>query len=223
MIVAIDGPSASGKSTTAIALSRELDFLYIDTGAMYRAYTLMAIRLKIPLENEMAVSALKGQVKIELVNRPEGMLVMLNGEDVSKEIRKDYISKSVSIVSSYKQVREKMVELQRKMGDNQAVICEGRDIGTVVFPNADLKIFMTADIKERARRRQRDLLKLNINKELDEIERDLAKRDHLDSSREISPLKRAENAVLIDTTFMTFKEQVNFIKELILAKNEGKF
>jgi len=223
MIVAIDGPSASGKSTTAIALSRELDFLYIDTGAMYRAYTLMAIRLKIPLENEMAVSALKGQVKIELVNRPEGMLVMLNGEDVSKEIRKDYISKSVSIVSSYKQVREKMVELQRKMGDNQAVICEGRDIGTVVFPNADLKIFMTADIKERARRRQRDLLKLNINKELDEIERDLAKRDHLDSSREISPLKRAGNAVLIDTTFMTFKEQVNFIKELILAKNEGKF
>ena len=223
MIVAIDGPSASGKSTTAIALSRELDFLYIDTGAMYRAYTLMAIRLKIPLENEMAVSALKGQVKIELVNRPEGMLVLLNGEDVSKEIRKDYISKSVSIVSSYKQVREKMVELQRKMGDNQAVICEGRDIGTVVFPNADLKIFMTADIKERARRRQRDLLKLNINKELDEIERDLAKRDHLDSSREISPLKRAENAVLIDTTFMTFKEQVNFIKELILAKNEGKF
>jgi len=223
MIVAIDGPSASGKSTTAIALSRELDFLYIDTGAMYRAYTLMAIRLKIPLENEMAVSALKGQVKIELVNRPEGMLVLLNGEDVSKEIRKDYISKSVSIVSSYKQVREKMVELQRKMGDNQAVICEGRDIGTVVFPNADLKIFMTADIKERARRRQRDLLKLNINKELDEIERDLAKRDHLDSSREISPLKRAGNAVLIDTTFMTFKEQVNFIKELILAKNEGKF
>lgn len=221
--MAIDGPSASGKSTTAIALSRELDFLYIDTGAMYRAYTLMAIRLKIPLENEMAVSALKGQVKIELVNRPEGMLVLLNGEDVSKEIRKDYISKSVSIVSSYKQVREKMVELQRKMGDNQAVICEGRDIGTVVFPNADLKIFMTADIKERARRRQRDLLKLNINKELDEIERDLAKRDHLDSSREISPLKRAENAVLIDTTFMTFKEQVNFIKELILAKNEGKF
>ncbi|RKX66652.1 hypothetical protein DRP44_03610 [candidate division TA06 bacterium] len=105
----------------------------------------------------------------------------------------------------------------------QEVICEGRDIVTVVFANDDLKIFMTADMKERVRRRQRDLLTLNINKELDEIERDLAKRDHLDSSREISPLKRAENAVLIDTTFMTFKEQVNFIKELILAKNEGKF
>ncbi|NIA23675.1 MAG: (d)CMP kinase [Proteobacteria bacterium] len=223
MIVAVDGPSAAGKSTTVIALSRELNFLYIDTGAMYRAYTLMALRSEIPLEDESAISALRDKVEIELVNHPEGMVVLLNGEDVSKEIRMDYISKSVSIVSSYMHVREKMVELQREMGDNQAVICEGRDIGTVVFPNADLKIFLTADVKERARRRQRDLLKLNINKELDEIKRDLARRDQLDSSRKISPLKRAENAVLIDTTFMTFKEQVNFIKELILAKNEGKF
>ena len=223
MIVAIDGPSASGKSTTALALSKELGYLYIDTGAMYRAYTLMVLRSEVSLKDEKAVSDLGERTKIELVNGEESIKVLLNDTDVSQEIRMDYISKSVSIVSSYRRVRQKMVELQRKIGSSQSVICEGRDIGTVVFPNAGLKIFMTADVKERARRRQKDLLKLDINKMLDEIENDLSRRDYLDSSRDISPLKRADNAVLIDTTFMTFKEQVNFIKELILAKNEGKF
>ncbi len=223
MIIAIDGPSAAGKSTTAIALSRELQFLYIDTGAMYRAYTLKALRMKLPLEDEDVISNLSRDIEIKLINKSNGITVLLDDEDVSQEIRRDYVSKTVSIVSSYRNVREKMVELQRKLASEHDVICEGRDIGTVVFPNADLKIFMTADVKERARRRQKDLEKLNIIKELDEIENDLNRRDQLDSSRKISPLKRADNAVLIDTTFMTFKEQVNFIKELILAKNEGKF
>jgi cytidylate kinase len=222
MIIAIDGPSASGKSTTALTLSKELDFLYIDTGAMYRAYTLEVLKLNIPVEDEEKVSSIGSEVDIRLINNSDSLKVMLNGKDVSKEIRMNDVTENVSKISTYRDVRERMVELQRIYANNQNVVCEGRDIGTVVFPNANIKIFMIADIEERARRRQKDLKMLNINKDIDTIIKDINTRDELDSNREISPLKRAEDAILIDDTDMSFDEQLKFIKELTLAKNEGK-
>ncbi len=222
MIIAIDGPSASGKSTTALELSKELDYLYIDTGAMYRAYTLEVLNLNIPVEDEKKVSSIKDEIDIRLINNLDSLKIMLNGKDVSKEIRMSDVTKNVSRVSTYCLVRKRMVELQRIYANNQNVVCEGRDIGTVVFPNADIKIFMVADIEERAKRRQKDLKKLNICKNMDIIIKDINTRDELDSTREISPLKRPEDAILIDDTNMSFDEQVKFIKELILTKNEGK-
>lgn len=210
-VVAIDGTAASGKSTTAREAARRLGFIYIDTGAMYRAITLKAIRERVDLSDRRALAELARSAEIS--TRDETTL--LDGEDVSQDIRLPEVDRNVSLVSSYPEVRERLVETQRKLGSGERVICEGRDIGTVVFPDADVKIFMAADLSERAERRREELRHRGAVLSREEVEAELSRRDTFDSEREMSPLTRAEDAVLIDTTHLTIEEEVEKVVEVI--------
>ncbi len=214
-IVAIDGPAASGKTTTAKEVAKRLKWVYIDTGAMYRGVAYRVKKSGIDPGDISMVEKIAGEVKIEFRGSAEGQRVFVDGEDVTEKIRTPEISRLASLVSSYPGVREELVKRQREMGKRGKVICEGRDIGTVVFPDADLKIFMTASLEERARRRQLELKEKGINVSLEEVMEELRKRDEADSKRKHSPLKRAEDAVLLDTTNLTIEEQVNKVIEMI--------
>lgn len=212
MIIAIDGPSGSGKSSTAKAVAQRLGFLYIDTGAMYRAVTVAALEEKVALD-EASLDPMLDRVAIDLSHKEGQLHVALNGRDVTQAIRAPEITQNVSAVSAVRIVRERMVEAQRRIARNfvsqgGGVILDGRDIGTVVFPNADLKIFLQADPEERARRRQKELQAKGIETPLQELLEAMAERDRKDSSRAIAPLKAAEDALIIDTTSLTFEEQV---------------
>lgn len=226
IIIAIDGYSGCGKSTTAKELSKILDYTYIDSGAMYRAATYYFLKNHITLTNPRDVQRALVNMDIELKINPETKVteIYLNGLNVEKEIRNMEVNHKVSEVSTLSAVRKKMVALQRKLAKKKGVVMDGRDIGTVVLPDADLKLFMTADIKIRAERRQKELLEKGALINIDEVEENLRKRDHLDTSRELSPLKKADDAIEIDTTFMTFDEQVekaaNLASSKIIDKNK---
>jgi len=206
--IAIDGPAASGKSTTARLLAKKLGYLYIDTGAMYRAATLAVLRAGVDVNDEEAVARCVKNSTIGLRIENGAQKTMLNGEDVSTLIRTPEINRVISIVSSYPEVRKILIEQQRALARNGGVVMDGRDIGTVVLPDAELKVFLVASLDERARRRQLELEKQGIYLSLDEIKEEIARRDKLDSERAMSPLRKAEDARELDTTHLTIEQQV---------------
>ena len=208
-VIAIDGPAGSGKSTTARLLAARLGFLYLDTGAMYRSVTFAALERKIDLKNEHEIGNLAKSLDINLEpDKDGGNRIFLDGREVTTEIRTPLVDSNVSIVSTYRAVRESMVARQREIAEKGNVVAEGRDIATVVFPRADLKLFLIADLKTRAARRIRQLEELGIKSGIDDQMASLAARDKIDSGREISPLKKDPEAVELDTSGMTVTEQV---------------
>ena len=213
IIIALDGYSSCGKSTTAQLVARQLHYAYIDTGAMYRAVTLYFIQNHIALTNPKAVSKALEDIHISFRRHPvtKSNDTFLNGTNVEHEIRKMYVSDRVSEVSAVAEVRHAMVAQQQRMGKAKRIVMDGRDIGTVVFPNAELKIFMTADPLMRAQRRQAELLAKGDMVDLPEIVANLQKRDYIDTHRDESPLRQADDAILIDNTFMTVDEQVDLV------------
>lgn len=211
-IIAIDGYSSCGKSTMAKQLAKQLAFTYIDTGAMYRAVALFALRNRLIVDGEINLEALKislKDVKISFCSpNADGKAdICLNGENVEKEIRGMEVSNTVSIVAQVPEVREKMIDLQREIANGCDVVMDGRDIGTVVFPHADLKIFVMADAAVRAKRRYDELLAKGENASLEEIRKNIEMRDQMDLTRPISPLRQAEDALVLDNGLMTIEEQ----------------
>ncbi len=211
MIVAIDGPAAAGKSTSAKKVARELGFTHLNTGAMYRCVTLSVLRDQITLDNENALSQLLNELDIRLEKLDDELVVYLNGEDVSDEIRKAEVTSYVSTVSALSQVRNALVRIQRNIAKNQDCVVEGRDIGTIVFPDAEFKFFLIADDFVRARRRQLDLIAIGEEKSIAVLVEEIRQRDFLDSERSNSPLRKADDAIEIDTSKMTLDEQVAFM------------
>ncbi len=213
--IAIDGPAASGKSTAAKKVSRILGFLYVDTGAMYRAFTLHMLNLSLDCKSrEDAIKALESFH----VSEDRNGHVFLNGKDVTDRVRQPDVSSNVSYACAHKEVREKCVAIQREMAKTDSVCMDGRDIGTVVLKNADLKIYQVASVEARANRRYLENQKRGIPCDLKEIEKDIEKRDYIDSHRENSPLVKADDAILLDTSDMTIDEEVNAILELFRKK-----
>ena len=219
MIIAIDGPAATGKSTTAKALAKRLGFTYLDTGAMYRAITLLILRKKIQIGENFALISLLKKFDLKIQQHEKQILVILNGEDVSNEIRRLDVTKYVSEVSALSAVRKSLVKIQRKIAKDQNCVVEGRDIGTIVFPDAEVKFYVVADYDVRAKRRLLDFKKLGEEKSIDELIEELKNRDKYDSEREHSPLLKANDAIEVDTTNLTIEEQVNFMfKKVKLIK-----
>lgn len=214
IVIAIDGYSSGGKSTFAKAVAAKLGYIFIDTGAMYRAVTLYAMRRGIEDDATALVTALP-DVHIDFrFNPATGRSdVYLNGENVEAEIRRIDVSSRVSAVSSIPQVRAKLVAMQQQMGKNKGIVMDGRDIGTVVFPDAELKIFMTADAHVRAERRYKELIAKGEIVSMEEIEKNIRERDRQDETREVSPLRRAEDAVLLDNSGMTVEQQMDWIAD----------
>ncbi|MDI6803198.1 MAG: (d)CMP kinase [Bacteroidota bacterium] len=211
MVIAIDGPAASGKSTTAKFTAERLNYIHVDTGAMYRAVTLKIIKDNIDPEDEASVYNAISDCKIEFERKNEVTKVLLNGKDVTETIRNKEVTSAVSAISSYKRVRDLMVTQQRRMCTDGGVVLEGRDIGTVVVPNADLKIFMIACIEERARRRQKELAEKGTTADFEVLIKDINERDAKDSNRTESPLKKADDGIILDTSNLTINQQVDFI------------
>ena len=212
MIIAIDGPSGSGKSTTAKGVAESLGFIYLDTGAMYRAVTYGLIKAKINLNDNKKVCKFLEEISItfDLSNN-----LILNGNNVSGEIRKNSITSKVSKISSLPEVRKTMVDMQREISNNVNCVIEGRDIGTVVFPQAECKFFLTADKAVRAKRRMIEFEKIGEKVSYNEVLKGLEKRDEQDSSRIHSPLKKAEDAIQIDTSYLTIDQQIKLIVDKI--------
>ena len=210
MIIAIDGPAGSGKSTIAKLIAEDLGLVYLDTGAMYRLVTLKALNDGI-LGNLDKIIKMLDNLSIDI--KENGFY--LDDIDVSEEIRKPVVSENVSDIAVIREVREKMVDLQRKFSESKNVILDGRDIGTVVFPNADVKIFLVADAKERANRRYKELVAKGENVRIEEIYENILKRDKIDSTRKESPLKKADNAIEVDTTSKNIEEVKNEILNII--------
>jgi cytidylate kinase len=221
LIVAIDGPAGSGKSTTAKLLAQRLNYLYIDTGAMYRTVTLFAIRKKI-LGSTEAIIKLSSELNINLEFINGETKVTVSGEDVSQDIRSFEVNQNVSDVSKIEGVREILVKKQQEMGKNGGVVMEGRDITTVVFPDADVKIYLTAVIDERAKRRALEYAQKGNQLPVKEIKENLEKRDLIDSNREVSPLTQSPDAIEVDTSNVTIEEQVNIILSHIKRIAEEK-
>lgn len=213
--IAIDGPAAAGKSTIAKIVAKKLGYVYIDTGAMYRSVTWYALHQGVACQDEKKVCALVPDIHIEL---KENGTVLCNHQDVTKEIRLDDVTKNVSYIASYRDVRLAMVDLQRKMAESVSVVMDGRDIGTYVLPNAEVKIFQVATVHERAKRRYLENLEKGIACNLEEIEQDLIRRDNIDSSRAFAPLRPAEDSILLDTSNMSIDEVVNEVISIIEKK-----
>ena len=216
MIVAIDGPAATGKSTSAKLVAQKLGFTYMDTGAMYRCITLSVLRNHISLADEEALQLLIQEMDMHFERTDDNLVVRLNKEDVSTLIRKPEVTSHVSAVSALPQVRNHMVDIQRKIAKNQDCVIEGRDIGTIVFPKADVKFFLVADDIVRARRRQLDLKAIGEEKTIDELVEEICRRDRFDSERSHSPLKKADDAVEVDTSQLTIDEQVDYMVNRVM-------
>lgn len=219
MIIAIDGPAGAGKSTIAKKVADNLGYVYIDTGAMYRAFTYELLTSSISLSDIEEITKVLEKTNIEFKNNE----IFLNNLNVTNEIRSKNVTANVSAVSAIPQVREKLVDLQRKIASESNSILDGRDIGTVVFPNAELKIFLTASVKIRALRRYNELIAKDKNIDINEIEAEIEKRDKLDSSRETSPLIKAADAIEIDTSDLSIDEVANTILKLAeeICENES--
>ena len=215
MIIAIDGPAATGKSTTAKALAQRLAFTYLDTGAMYRAVTLLTLRKKIKISENFDLISLLEQFDLKIEQHGNKILIILNGEDVSDEIRRLDVTENVSEVSALSIVRKTLVKIQRKIANDQNCVVEGRDIGTVVFPNAEVKFYVVADYDVRAKRRLLDFKRLGEEKSIDNLIKEIKNRDKYDSERKDSPLLKANDAIEVDTTNMTIEEQVNIMYKKI--------
>ncbi|MEM5018122.1 (d)CMP kinase [Metabacillus indicus] len=213
--IAIDGPAAAGKSTVAKILAEDYSYLYIDTGAMYRALTYMVLKKNEDLEDEAAVKEILSDAHIELVPSESGQLVFVNGENVTEQIRSHEVTNSVSIAAKHASVREEMVKRQQDMAVNGRVVMDGRDIGTHVLPNAEVKIFLRASVTERAKRRHEENLSKGFTSDLAQLELEIERRDKLDSEREVAPLKKAEDAVEIDTTSLSIQGVVDEIKKIV--------
>ena len=216
--IAIDGPAGAGKSTIAKQLAKELSFIYVDTGARYRSMALYFMRNDIAKEDEAAISDACKTVEVSIAYENGEQQVLLNGENVSKEIRKEEVGKMASATSVYKEVRKKLVELQQKLAADKDVIMDGRDIGTCVLPNAQVKIYLTASVETRAERRYQELQEKGAACDLEVIKKDIADRDYQDMHREISPLKQAEDAILVDSSDMGIEEVVETIKNIYREK-----
>ena len=218
MIIAIDGPAASGKSTTAIGVAKSLGITYLDTGAMYRAVTFGLIENDIKFEDSSELDNYLKQIKLKLSETKSGVILNLDGRNVCKEIRSSKVTENVSEVSALKSVRDSMVILQRKLAKKNDCILEGRDIGTVVFPNADFKFFLIADEKSRAKRRQNDLKIMGEKKSIESVIKDINKRDHKDSTRKHSPLTKSEDAIIIDTSNLGINKVIDKIVNIVNKK-----
>lgn len=219
-VVAIDGGAGSGKSTTAKAVAKRLKFFYLDTGAMYRAATLKYLRCGGSTDNIDTV-LVREIIKHTVINlRQEGskILVFLDNKDVTLEIRTTPVNNFVSPISALPEIREWMVQKQREVAVSKNVICEGRDIGTVVFPDAQVKIYMQADLKIRVQRRQKELDEKNIEADFNKVVENLKFRDKYDSNRVHSPLKKAEDAIILDTTDITIEQEVDFVEKIVREK-----
>ncbi len=210
IVIAIDGYSSCGKSTIAKALARKLHYIYIDSGAMYRAVTLYFLRNNIDLHDHTAIETALENIDLNFHSRDYESHITLNDEDISEEIRQMPVSELVSDVSALKEVRREMVRQQQRMGKSKNIVMDGRDIGTVVFPDADLKLFMTADPKVRAERRFKELMLKGEDVTMEEVFENLAHRDFLDTTREESPLIRAEDAIVLDNTSIDQTQQLDF-------------
>ena len=214
MVIAIDGPAGSGKSTTAKNVAEKLEFIHINTGAMYRGIALKCIQEDVNMEDAAQLNHLLTHTKFEFAAEGE-LALFMDGVDISAEITSVEVTDFVSQVSAISEVREKLVQFQREMAEGLNVVLEGRDIGTVVFPNADHKFFLVADIHERARRRKKEMEAKGEVVSLEELTAEMLERDRKDSTRKHSPLKKAEDAVEIDTTGLSITEQVNRIIEIV--------
>lgn len=219
LIITVDGYSSCGKSTFAKAIAAELGYLYIDSGAMYRAVTLFCLRrglVKQGVADNKAIISVIGEVNISF--RPDNATgyieTLLNGKEIGKEIRDREVSDNVSAVSTIAEVRRRMVELQRQIGAGGGIVMDGRDIGTVVFPDAEIKIFMTASPEVRAQRRYLELLGKNMPADLEAVTRNINERDRIDSTRETSPLRKAEDAVVLDNSMMTPSQQMEWFRKI---------
>ena len=215
--VAIDGPAAAGKSTVAKLIAQRLGITYIDTGAMYRAYTWYCMNQGVDCNDHEASIQFVG--KVDILLKPDGT-VLCNGNDVTRAIREPIISLNVSPIATYKEVRLFLVDLQRKMAGENSVIMDGRDIGTYVLPNADVKIYQIASVETRAIRRYDENISKGIQCTLEEIEEDVRRRDYIDSHRDFAPLRCAPDAITLDTSFMSIEEVVNAIIDIINKKIE---
>lgn len=213
LVIAIDGPAGSGKSTTARLVAERLGLLHIDTGAMYRAVTLKVLERGLSPNDSTAVSDLIDSTTVELKRWDSSLRILLDGTDVTDRIRDPDVTRAVSAVSRIRGVREAMVERQRAMSERQGVVLEGRDIGTVVFPDADLKIFLVASLDARAIRREKELVGKGIKVDRSGLMREIEERDKLDSTREESPLRKASDAIELDTSGLSIQQQVDFVVE----------
>ena len=207
MIIAIDGPAGAGKSTVAHYLAKELGFVYLDTGAIYRSLTLKALDKNINLEDEVSVVQMCKNTQLAISNNQDGSLkILLDGEDVSQRIRSPKVTEYVSVLAKIRGVREEMLKLQRSIGRQNDSVVDGRDIGTVVFPDANKKFYLDAEFNQRVKRRFKELKATGNRITLEEVESDLKNRDRIDSTRSCAPLRKADDAVYIDTTDMSVEE-----------------
>lgn len=213
--IAIDGPAGAGKSTIAKRVAEQLQFIYIDTGAMYRALTYFAIENHIDLGNGKKLADALDQCSIKLSYNKDGLQIFVNETNVTNEIRSNEISNNVSKVATHKEVRQKMVQMQQKLAESGATVMDGRDIGTHVLPNAEVKIFLTASADERARRRHEENLQKGFPSNFEQIKEELIKRDEMDMTRTESPLKKADDAIEIDSTSLTIDEVVEKILTIV--------
>ncbi len=215
--IAIDGPAGAGKSSIAKLVAKNLGIVYVDTGAMYRTMALACLRDGVDTSDEQAVSKKVGDVEISIEYIDGAQHIFLGTDDVSSEIRQEEVGKNASLIARYAFVRSKLVSIQQELATRQDVIMDGRDIGTVVLPDAYLKVFLTASSKVRAQRRYKELVEKGVECDIDEIEKDIIARDEQDMNREVSPLKQADDAVLVDTSDMSIDQVVSRIMELYNA------
>ena len=213
--IAIDGPAGAGKSTIAKKLAKELGYVYVDTGAMYRAIAYYFLQNQVDVNDEEAIASACPNVNVTIAYQDGEQQVLLNGENVNGVIRKEEVGKTASTTSVYPVVRAKLMDLQHELATKENVIMDGRDIGTVVLPNADVKIFLTASSKFRAKRRYDELTEKGVECDFDEIEKDIIDRDYRDMHRETAPLKQAEDAILLDSSELDIDGVVNRMKEII--------
>jgi cytidylate kinase len=217
-VITIDGPAGSGKSTTAKRVAGKLGYTYLDTGAMYRAMTLKALKTGVNLDSPEALARLARETDIAVMPDPDGTRVILDGVDVTDDIRTTEVTQASSPVSAAAGVRERMVELQRRLGEGGGIVAEGRDMGSVVFKDAEVKIYLDASLACRAARRKKELKAAGTSVDLEKMERDIESRDAYDSSREHSPLVVPEGSIIVDTTDMTIEDQVERVIEEVRKK-----